>query len=234
MAVRPAGGFDWKRALILGGCVLVGVALWRQPVLWPLKILVVMMHETGHALATLLVGGHVEKVTIAANESGQCVSALPPGPLRQIIIYSAGYVGSALAGALLLIATLRYRIRRSVLGAMCVWLAAMGLIYAGDAFTLIFCLGTAVALGAAVRWLPLRAVEAINVFLASFTGLYALFDLRDDLWDGAARSHSDAALLSNLTGVPSIVWAVLWTIAAVAILIASAVWALRGARATAL
>jgi hypothetical protein len=228
VALRSAGGFDWKRALALGGCLAVGVALWRQPVLWPLKVLVVMMHETGHAVATLLVGGHVDRVTIAANQSGQCVSALPPGALRQIVIYSAGYVGSALAGAVLLIATLRYRIRRATLGVMCVWLVAMGLLYAGDAFTLIFCIGTAIALGAAVRWLPLRAVEWINVFVASFTGLYALFDLRDDLWDGAARSHSDAALLSNLTLVPSIVWAVLWTAAAVVILLASAIWALRG------
>jgi hypothetical protein len=205
----------------------VGVALWRQPVLWPLKVLVVMMHETGHALATLLVGGHVDRVTIAANESGQCVSALPPGTLRQIVIYSAGYVGSALAGAILLIATLRYRIRRATLGAMCVWLVAMGLLYAGDAFTLIFCIGTALALGAMVRWFPLRAVEALDVFIASFTGLYALFDLRDDLWDGAARSHSDAALLSQLTGVPSILWAVLWSALAVVILLVSAIWALR-------
>jgi hypothetical protein len=199
-------------------------------VLWPLKVLVVMMHETGHAVATLLVGGHVDRVTIAANQSGQCVSALPPGALRQIAIYSAGYVGSAVAGALLLIATLRFRIRRAVLGAMSLWLGVMAVLYAGDAFTLAFCVGTAIALAAGARWLPLGLVGGLNVFIAAFTGLYALFDLRDDLWNGAARQHSDAALLSSLIPVPSLVWAALWTAAAVVILVAAAAWALRGPR----
>jgi hypothetical protein len=111
---------------------------------------------------------------------------------------------------------------------MCVWLAIMGLIYAGDAFTLLFCLGTALALGAAVRWLPETPVEILGVFISGFTGLYALFDLKDDLWNSAVRAQSDAALLANLIYVPAIVWALIWTLLSVAILGLAGYWALKG------
>src|SRR6185436_14172485 len=99
-----------------------------------------------------------------------------------------------------------------------VWLAVMGVLYARDAFTLAFCLGTAVVLGLAAKFLPEGAVEVVNLFLAAFTALYALFDFRSDLWDSRVRGISDAALLAQQTWVPAIIWAVLWTLMGVALL----------------
>ncbi len=88
----------------------------------------------------------------------------------------------------------------------------MGLVYAGNAFTLAFCLGDG---RGAPRALPRcfrpAAVRAVVMVLAVFTGLYALFDLRDDLWRSSVRASSDAALLAAQTHVPALVWAVLWS-----------------------
>ena len=42
--------------------------------------------------------------------------------------------------------------------------------------------------------------------------LYAVMDLKDDLWNSAVRSQSDAQLLADLTIVPAVVWAALWTL----------------------
>ncbi|NPC80340.1 M50 family peptidase, partial [Pyxidicoccus fallax] len=113
-----------------------------------------------------------------------------------------------------------------VLGAACVWLAVMGMLYGGDGFTLLFCLGTALVLGLAAKFLPDGAVDALNLFLAAFTALYAVFDLRDDLWNSAVRSQSDAALLADLTWIPSVVWAALWTLLAVGLLVVAAYWSM--------
>ncbi|ADO70962.1 M50 family metallopeptidase [Stigmatella aurantiaca] len=195
-----------------------GWYFWETAALLPLKLLVVMMHESGHALATLLVGGSVEHITLRIDESGACLSSLPPGIFRKIIVFSGGYLGSAVAGAGLLLATFRFRLRRWVLGAACVWLGAMGVIYAGDPFTLAFCLGTAGVLALAAKFLPEGAVDVLNLFLAAFTALYALFDLRDDLWNSSIRSISDAALLAQHTWVPAIAWAALWTLLGVMLL----------------
>ncbi|WP_225410637.1 M50 family metallopeptidase [Stigmatella hybrida] len=200
--------------LFLGG----GWYFWDTAALLPLKLLVVMMHESGHAIATLLVGGSVEHITLRLDQSGACLSSLPPGIFRKIFVFSGGYLGSAVVGAGLLLATFRFRLRRWVLGATCVWLGVMGVLYARDPFTLAFCVGTSVVLGLAARFLPQGAVDVLNLFLAAFTALYALFDLRDDLWDSSIRSLSDAALLAQHTWVPAIAWAALWTLLGVLLL----------------
>ncbi|MCP3097660.1 M50 family metallopeptidase [Myxococcus sp. K15C18031901] len=228
MKTASGAQLDTGRLVLLVSMLGVGWYFWYSPVFWPLKLLVVMMHESGHALASLLVGGSVDRIHLAANESGECLSRLPPGVLRQVVVYSGGYLGSAVAGAGLLLATFRFQLRRWVLGAACVWLVVMGVMYAGDAFTLAFCVGTAVVMGASAKWLPDGAVDFLNLFIAAFTALYAVFDLRDDLWNSAVRSRSDAALLSDITYIPAIVWAALWTLLAVALLAIAAWWSMHG------
>ncbi|HZI11585.1 MAG TPA: M50 family metallopeptidase [Myxococcus sp.] len=226
--MRTASGaqLDWGRLAILALMLGVGWYFWYSPFFWPLKVLVVMMHESGHALATLLVGGSVDKIHLAADQSGSCLSRLPPGFLAKVAVYSGGYLGSAVAGAGLLLATFRFRLRRWVLGAACVWLAVMGLVYAGDLFTLLFCLGMALAMGLGAKFLPDGAVDFVNLFIAAFTALYAVFDLRDDLWNPAVRSRSDAALLADITWVPAVAWAGLWTLLAVGLLAVAAYWSM--------
>jgi len=227
MKTASGAKLNVPRVLLLAACLGVALVFWDSPVLLPLKLLVVMMHETGHALATLLVGGTVQKVTIAVNQSGACLSHLPPGWGSKVLVYSAGYLGSALAGGALILATLRFRASRWVLGSLCLWLLLMAAFYAGDLFTLAFCIGTAVALGMGARLLPVSAVDLVNLFLAAFSSLYVLFDLREGLWNPAVRAHSDAALLAGLTFVPAIVWAGIWTLLALALL---AVFAWRSVR----
>jgi len=220
-AMTSAGAssrLDVGKLTLLAVLVAVGLLFWDSPVLTPVKLLVVMGHESGHALATLLAGGKVQRVLLAADQSGACLSALPPGAWPTILVYSAGYVGSAIAGAVLLVLAFRFRLARGVLAAYAVWLAAMGFVVAGNAFTVAFCLGMALVLGATARWLPLLGVRVLVLFLAAFTGLYALFDLRDDLWNSAVRAQSDAALLALHTPLPAFFWAVLWSMISIAVL----------------
>ena len=66
-----------RRLAVLVVCLAVGLVFWDSPVLWPLKVLVVMIHETGHAVASLLVGGSVDSISVSGNEGGHCLSRLP-------------------------------------------------------------------------------------------------------------------------------------------------------------
>ncbi|MCY1076374.1 M50 family metallopeptidase [Archangium lansingense] len=230
MQTSSGSKLDFGRVALLLVLLGVGWYFWDSPAVWPLKLLVVMVHESGHALATLLAGGAVDRITLAANESGACLAHLPTGMMAQVAVYSAGYVGSALAGAFLLLATFRFRLRRLVLVAACLGLAVMGVLYAGDGFTLAFCMGTALVLGLAAKYLPDGGVDMLNLFLAAFTALYAAFELRSDLWNGATRSVSDASLLADLTPVPSWAWASLWSLVSLVLLGLFARWSLRAAR----
>jgi hypothetical protein len=217
-----------RRLVALSGCIAVAVIFWNAAALEPLKLLVVMMHESGHALASLLVGGHVQRVVIATDQSGYCLSQIPTGFFNAVAVYSAGYLGSAIAGSVLLWLSFRFRLHRFVLGAIAAWLVAMAFLLAGNAFTVVFCLGAALVFGVSAAKLNEAVVEWIVLFIAAFSGLYALFDLRDDLWNGATRAHSDAALLASLTGVPSILWAGLWSLVAIALVVFAVISSVRG------
>lgn len=210
--MRTASGaqLDLGRAAVLLVCLGVAWVFQSSPVLWPVRLLVTMMHESGHAIATLLMGGEVNQIILNADSSGRCLSLLPTGTLRRIVVSSGGYLGTAVMGAVLLLATFRYRLRRVVLGAACVWLAVTGVLYARDTFTLLFCLGTALLLGLAARFLPVVLVDMLNLFLACFTSLHAVFDMHFILTSSQGRAGSDAAILAEATWVPAIVWALVW------------------------
>jgi hypothetical protein len=215
------------RAALLVAIVVAGAVFWDSPVLLPFKLLAVMGHETGHALASLIVGGSVDRVTLSLDESGACLSRIPEGFFARAIVFSAGYVGSAIIAVLLLVLSFRFNARRAMLFAACGWLALMGIFYARDGFTLLFALVMAGMFGVGAKWLPDALVGALNLFIASFTALYAVMDLKDDLWNSAVRSHSDAQLLADLTIVPAVLWAALWTLVSVAVLLGGAWLALR-------
>lgn len=67
-----------------------------------LKDLVVLFHEICHAIATVLTGGVVERVSIHNNESGETIAN--PGKLKAAFVFvvSAGYIGSSVLGGLIL------------------------------------------------------------------------------------------------------------------------------------
>lgn len=219
MAVTSPVRLHPARAAALVGLVVASLFFWDSAVLLPFKLLSVMGHETGHALASLLVGGTVDRVSLGLDQGGECLSRIPDGFIARVMVYSAGYVGSSIIAVLLLVLSFRFDARRFMLGLACAWLAVMGFFYARDAFTLFFSLGMAVVFGVGAKWLPKELVGAFNAFIATFTALYAVMDLKDDLWNSAVRAHSDAQLLANLTIVPALVWAALWTMLSVVIVL---------------
>jgi hypothetical protein len=138
---------------------------------------------------------------------------IPDGYFARILVSSGGYVGGALIGALLLLLTFRFKLGKPMLAAAAVWLGLIGLLYGhGDLFTFVFCLGMAALFGAGAKFLPNDVAASVNLFIASFTALYAVMDLKDDLWNSQVRAQSDAAILASTSGIPAVVWAFMWTV----------------------
>jgi hypothetical protein len=100
-----------------------GVFLWHSPLVYPLKLLTVLLHEAGHAIAANLDGGRVVSITIDRLEGGLCLFEYQPTFLNKVVTSSAGYLGSALAGAILLFVTMRRGSGKLVLGALAAFLA---------------------------------------------------------------------------------------------------------------
>ncbi len=203
--------FDGKLLITLVAAAVAGVLFWNSWPLYPFKLLVVLMHESGHAAATLLVGGSVDSIRISPDQGGVTLSRFPPSLLREVVVASAGYVGSTISGCVLLYVAARAKEGRWPLIALAAWCALVTVLYVRDGFTLLFVAGCALALGLVARFGPSLLRRALLVFLAAFSCCYALYDIRDDLLHVSGwPSGTDADALARATFIPAIVWGVAW------------------------
>lgn len=190
--------------------VLAGLAalwlLWDTLLLYPLKLLVVLFHEVSHGLAAVATGGEIREIAVTADQGGWC--ECPGGDAFATL--SAGYLGSLGFGAALLwAATARAGHGRWVLAALGALLAGMTVAYVRRPLAVVLGLGAGVALaGAAVR-LGRRGRAAVLAVVGTTSCLYALLDIKSDVLDRPGL-RSDAAVLADLTGVPGVVWGLLW------------------------
>jgi len=214
---RRGHHFDPPLLVALALSFVAGLLLWNTWVLWPFRLLVVLMHESGHAAATLLVGGSVDRIQVAANEGGFTLSRYAPSLWRQIVVASAGYVGSTVSGCVLLWIAARSRGARWPLFALAAWTGSVALLLVRDAFTVVFVGGAALVLALIGRFGPALLRRALLVFLATFSVSYALYDIKDDLLHLASRGPSDAETLAQATFVPAVVWGLGWGVLSLAL-----------------
>lgn len=204
--------------------VLLALFFWNTPLLLPVKLFVVLLHEISHGVAALLTGGSVERLVVSHDEGGL---AFTRGGSRFLIL-SAGYLGSALWGALFMrLAWAAPRRRRLLVQGSALLLLGIALFYGRDLFTLAY-----LALAAGALWLigwrggP-RIQMATLWLLGTFSCLYAVIDIGTDILAngplagipliGGATSINDAQMLASVTLLPAFFWGLLWSGVALAI-----------------
>jgi hypothetical protein len=191
--------------------VLVAV-FWETPAVAPLKILVVFFHELSHAAAALATGGEVLEIQISVDEGGSCLTA---GGNR-FLTYSAGYLGSLVWGGTLLVLATRTRHDKQIAVALGLALvgAALWQVRPFDSFGFAFGRGAGIALTIAPRFLPHGVVDYLLKLIGVVSCLYAVLDIKSDILDRPGEV-SDASMLAQHTGVPTLVWGAAWIVVAV-------------------
>ncbi len=180
--------------------------LWDTPVVYPLKIFVVMLHEISHGIASVATGGTIERIVLDPAEGGACYC----GGGNAFLTLSAGYLGSLLWGVILLSAAGASRIsNRFLIFAVGVLVVALTALYVRNGFGLLFGLGFGTALLIAGRKLGPGASRVVLTALGLTSCLYAILDIKSDVID---RPHlrSDAAMLAEMTGISTVTWGVIW------------------------
>src|SRR5437016_6094903 len=137
-AVGRSHHLDTPLLIALAVSFVAGLVFWTAWPLWPFRLLVVLMHESGHAAATLLTGGSVESIQVRPDEAGMTIGRIVPSIWRQIVVSSAGYVGSTVSGCMLLWVAARSRSGPWPVRALAAWPALSADIWVGYGFTLLF------------------------------------------------------------------------------------------------
>lgn len=196
--------------------------------LYPFKLFTTWVHECGHALAAVLVGGQVAALTIAPDTSGVTHSLLPAGRLSRGLVASAGYLGAAVVGCLLMAATRVERAAHRVLLAIATLMLLSLVFWVRNLFGFVVVLAWAVALVALARRGVGPAPRFALGLLAIQVALNSVYDIRVlFLVDGGP---SDAATMAELFLLPAWTWAGAWIVTAVAML-GGTLWLTRGPRA---
>ena len=184
--------------------------LWNTLFVYPLKIFVVFMHEVSHGLAAIATGGSIVEIQINPQQGGH---ALTQGGSRFWTL-TAGYLGSLLWGGLILLLAARTRLDKAISILIGIGMVAISIGFGESTFTYLFGIGFGVALVAIGFYLP----EAVNDWILRIIGvtscLYAILDIKSDVLD-RANLRSDARMLSELTGIATEIWGVLWILIAI-------------------
>ncbi len=77
--------------------------LWDTWLVTPLKLFVVMLHEVSHGLAAVATGGSIDRIVLTPDLGGACFC----GGGDAFLTLSAGYLGSLLWGAALVLIAAR-------------------------------------------------------------------------------------------------------------------------------
>ena len=180
--------------------------LWYTPVVYPLKVFVVMLHEISHGLVALATGGQIHSIVVTPAEGGVCNCAGGSA----FLTLSAGYLGSLAWGALIFWGAFRKRAwSRGMAAAIGVLLLAITLLYVRNPFGLAFGLAFGAGLLLAARYLSVAANGVMLGVIGLTSVLYAILDIKSDVLD-RPNLPSDARMLAELTRVPTVVWGVVW------------------------
>ncbi|MBI3951841.1 MAG: M50 family metallopeptidase [Acidobacteria bacterium] len=211
MKQRLRRGKDGLTFLLIAAALTVG--LWFVPyaevVVYPFRIFVTFIHETAHALAALMTGGHVEHIEVAPDGNGLTYTRGGWG----LLIASAGYLGTVLYGGWLLVIGKQARYVKPALAGTTALITVVTLLLVRPILSFGFLAGVAmtVALAAVLYFFTARLVHFFISFLGVESCLNAMFDLKMlFLLSARTDAPTDAMNLERATLIPAIVWALLW------------------------
>lgn len=229
---------DRLESRTLALALLASLLLWNLPfggvVSYPFKLLATWLHELSHGLAMLLTGAGFDSVVIYRDTSGLAYPKSASGALATAVIAGAGYMGTALWGALLLVVTPTARAARwalLVLAGLLVLTAftVVAIPDDGESFGpyAIGIMGACIAAAAVV--LPRRWRVTVAHFIAAQSCVNALLDIRvllrpNQVVNGMSTGViSDAGNMARSTfgttaGWATTFWAIAWLVWSIAVL----------------
>jgi len=216
----------------------ISIVLWFVPfaeiLSYPFRIFVTFIHEGGHAIAALLTGNSVQSLSVSMNGAGETYTT-EGGLFSRMLVSSAGYLGAMTFGALLLVLIRRAVAARVVLIGSAIVILVLTTVFglfkpiiagswsslSGIPFTLFAGIALAIGLVAVARFASPAVATFVVSLLAVQCVLNALLDLKTVFFLSSPFAPSvptDAVNMANATGIPAIIWAIVWIVIAFGIL----------------
>jgi len=173
------GADETMFCVLFVGFFLGNSFLWNTPLLKPMKLLAVFIHEMSHALACWLTCGEVVAINVFENEGGVTKYR---GGCRCCII-PAGYVGCAFWGALF-VALSGDRVASTCVASLMSFSLFISLFFAPNKVMIYLCLWFIfVTVGfILLEWFLFSPVlHFLTLYYGVSIGTFSVYDIKDDL-----------------------------------------------------
>jgi hypothetical protein len=219
--------------LLLLATVITILLFWVVPfgqyIVYPIRLFVTFIHESGHALMAILTGGSVQSLTISVDTSGLTYSA-PSGLIGGLLTSSAGYLGTTATGVLMLYLIRKRFSPNKILTAEGIFVAVMLVVFTvvspifnflslQVAFSsVVFTIIAGGILAAALIGLGLFASPRVANFAVAFLAIQCLLNAITDQLTlllinspfAASDIANDAANMAAATHLPALLWVLIW------------------------
>ena len=204
--------------LAAGLSLAVTLTPWGPLLLYPFTLFTTWVHECGHAVVAVALGGSVKSITIEPDTSGLTQSLIPTGRMVQGLVASAGYLGASVVGCLLMAATRKPKRARPILWSIGAFMLLTLVLWIRNLFGAVVVLAWGLALVTLGRKGSGRAPRFVLSVLAIQVALNAVYGIRTLF---LVRGHSDAETMARLFAAPAWVWASAWMAISVGMLVAT-------------
>ena len=223
-----------RSAILIAAALLYIVAAYvpfGHEALYPLTLFTTWVHEMGHGLTALVLGGRFDHLEIYGNAGGLAYAFAKPG-WPEALVAAGGLLAPPLVGALILAIVHGPRRARTCLALLAAALVASMAVYVRTPVGIISMTAVALGLGFAA-W---RAAPDHRVIVAQVLAVVLALDTVTRMIGYVFMSHvelngqndrSDAGNIADNLGGPVFVWGIVITVLALAMLGAGLWWAWR-------
>lgn len=187
---------------------------WESLLLFPVKLVSVILHEFAHVIAILCTGGTLLSVEITPNLGGLTSSK----NTNELIVLLCGYPGSVLFGIVTYFFAARQKYARYYLIAAGLLFLLFGLICIKNEFGII---SSVIISAVFLSLLMIRNQTVLSIILKTIALLNISYVINDIIYDTYLTTNlgSDAVRLEQLTGITDWVWGTIWIFIAVCALL---------------
>jgi len=210
------------RAWGLGLSAMITIIVWQLPlgayILYPLTILATWFHEMGHGLCALMLGGSFHRLDLFSTGAGLAAYSgdLFLGQFGRALVAAAGPIGPALAGSLLILASINQRMARRALYILALVMIISLILWIRTGFGVLMI----TAMSGGLFWAASKGSASLHIWTVQFLGVNAsisVFLQLDYLFTHRVLMNgreftSDTGQIANVLLMPYWFWAILLAI----------------------
>lgn len=179
--------------------------MWDSILFFPIKLLVVILHEISHGIIAIITGGKILALEINFNLGGKCITE----DGNQFLIAFAGYPGSFLFGAALFFSTYKPKLKIFILSIIAVIIFLFAVNTMNNTLLSFLSILIAFSIFAINKFIPEPIANFIFRVIGLISCVYVIYDIKEDVFNNK-NYLSDASLISEITGLSSTFWGLLW------------------------